>query len=319
MLLCTMLVPVVTAIANKRGDKRAIASTLLVQHPMIMAHDAGSGYLGSGLIDAWTKTQDGGLAEQLACGARAFDARPHYSAKDGLQWHHGDIVVPHPFAASLDEMIAWLAIHPTELSTLHLWDCAGDGCPRALSATLASRNITVVTNCSILAGLTYGEAKALGTLPGGGSILALTVDNGCSESNYDPSITCTGHRASAVGADEVATSPQWYGCWLTDASREIPIRRMFAYLDHVAALGPREDRFMQAQALWQESVDSVLIGTLRNSSLLSDEARSELNHNVADAILHSRWASVSLLEVNNVCDGGPALFEALQRMASEAV
>ena len=56
--------------------------------PMIMTHDAGSGYLGSGLVNRWTKTQPAGLAAQLECGARAFDARP--LLKDGrVVWHHG--------------------------------------------------------------------------------------------------------------------------------------------------------------------------------------------------------------------------------------
>ena len=37
-------------------------SALLSRTPMIMAHDAGSGYLpGDGLISRWTRTQSGGL------------------------------------------------------------------------------------------------------------------------------------------------------------------------------------------------------------------------------------------------------------------
>jgi len=50
--------------------------TPLAMVPMIMTHDAASGYLGAGLVNKWTKTQTAGLAQQLACGARAFDARP---------------------------------------------------------------------------------------------------------------------------------------------------------------------------------------------------------------------------------------------------
>ena len=62
------------------GDENRALNTL----PMIMAHDAGSGYLNADaahqpardLLYGWTKTQSGGLAEQLQCGARALDSRP---------------------------------------------------------------------------------------------------------------------------------------------------------------------------------------------------------------------------------------------------
>ena len=44
-------------------------------------HDAGSGYLPEpNIVNRWAQTQSGGLGEQLACGARAFDARPTVSS-----------------------------------------------------------------------------------------------------------------------------------------------------------------------------------------------------------------------------------------------
>ena len=56
----------------------------------------------------------------------------------------------------------------------------------------------------------------------------------------------------------------------------------------------------------------VVIGTLRDSSLLIDETKSALNTMNAGYIAAGRWANISLFEVNNVCDGGPALLAALQ-------
>ena len=69
-----------------------------------------------------------------------------------------------------------------------------------------------------------------------------------------------------------------------------------------------------AQALWQESTDSVIIGTIERSSLLEDEARSQLNKLVTARVKAHAWEHVSFLEVNNVCDGGPELWEALKGM-----
>jgi len=296
---------------------RANDSTLLTHFPMIMTHDAGSGYLDSSLVDRWAKTQDGGLAEQLECGARAFDARPHNSLTDGLQWHHGDVVVAHQFDHSLEEMIQWLASHPTELATLHIWDCAGDGCESAVLAVLTNRNITTIADCARLQTLMYGEAKEIGALAGGGSLLALTGSSGCSQDNYDPSIACSGYTSgdsddSKRNDTRESGLPREYGCWITDESRALPVDRIFSYLDEVAALGLREDRFMQMQGLWQESGASVVIGARRNSSLLLDESRSNLNGKLVDAVRQGRWSSIGLLEVNNVCDHGNALLDALR-------
>lgn len=69
--------------------------TLFNSVPMIMAHDAASGYLGGGLINAWTKTQSAGMREQLDCGARVFDARPELDEDKGLVWHHGDVTIDY--------------------------------------------------------------------------------------------------------------------------------------------------------------------------------------------------------------------------------
>ena len=64
----------------------------------------------------WTQTQPGGLSAQLDCGARAFDARPAVDRLTGhLVWHHGGVIVPHNFSASLEEVVSWCAAHPTEL------------------------------------------------------------------------------------------------------------------------------------------------------------------------------------------------------------
>jgi len=314
---------------------------------MIMTHDAGSGYLGEGLVNRWTKTQPVGLAAQLECGARAFDARPMY--KDGrVVWHHGSVTIDYEFSRSLDDMTDWLAEHPSELAIMMISDCqGGDGCMTGVRASLAARNITDVSDCGGLSHLTLGGAQRRGALPRGGAVIVITgaaLPNGvaCSNGNYDPSISCSGAIGRATraavaqqcGVAELALTavplaprtvdalaacarrggvePNGFGCWVTDATRSKPIRRLLAYLDGVASKPLQNHTFTQSQALWQESAESVVIGTLRNSSLLIDEARSQLNALLEQQVRARRWAHLNLLEINNVCDGGPALWKAIR-------
>ena len=67
----------------------------------------------------------------------------------------------------------------------------------------------------------------------------------------------------------------------------------------------------QAQAVWQESVTSVVIGEAHLSSLMNDEAKSTLNELVTGHVREGRWKDLNAVEVNNVCDGGNVLNEAL--------
>ena len=301
-------------------------STLLTHMPMVMAHDAGSGYLEPGLVNSWARTQSGGFTAQLDCGARAFDARPYLSKRRGLVWHHGGVTVPQALEQSLTEVIAWLATHPSELVIWLIWDCKGEGCMAAVAQTMTAYNVTNVIDCGRLQAeqWTYGEAKRRGRLPAGGSLVVFMGPEACSEPNYYPNTTCTGFlRALAPARDIDAKSrvasagsgEHFYSCWQTDRSRDTPLQRMLDSLD-VAARTVTDAHFSQAQALWQESADSVAIGVFRGSSLLIDEQRSGLNRLVADEVLRGRWARLNLVEVNHVCDGGSQLLAALLQQLS---
>ena len=43
-----------------------------------------------------------------------------------------------------------------------------------------------------------------------------------------------------------------------------------------------------------------------------DESRSQLNKLVTSKVRENAWAHVSFIEINNVCDGGAQLWEALK-------
>jgi hypothetical protein len=65
------------------------------------------------------------------------------------------------------------------------------------------------------------------------------------------------------------------------------------------------------QAHWQSTVGSITIGTLHNSSLLLDEQRSGVNQWVAQSIREGRFKHLNIVEVDNVCDGGLDILDAI--------
>ena len=64
-------------------------------------------------------------------------------------------------------------------------------------------------------------------------------------------------------------------------------------------------------------------GTLRNSSLVTDERNSGLNALLVEQVKAARWKdAIGMLEVNDACDpdgSGPALLAALRARASESM
>jgi len=68
------------------------------------------------------------------------------------------------------------------------------------------------------------------------------------------------------------------GCWVTDKDHEVQINKMLKQLDGFIGTGLSNTTFWQAQAIWQEGADSVIIGTTRNSSLLKDESESQVRN-----------------------------------------
>jgi hypothetical protein len=186
---------------------------------MIMAHDAGSGYLDADvplnpvrdLTKGWTKTQSGGLADQLACGARVFDSRPYLADDGGLIWHHGGVPVNHSFSESLLEVVDWCGANPSELVIMLIWDCEGaDGCDAAVADALSAAGVLALTNCLDFTNLTVAAAMERSELLGGGGhLLAVTApalpDGGeaaCSYSNYVAANGCSGLGSTEEAKEE---------------------------------------------------------------------------------------------------------------------
>lgn len=104
-----------------------------------------------------------------------------------------------------------------------------------------------------------------------------------------------------------------YSCWDSSSSKSTPIDQMTTYMEKVSQAGPSQGSvpMYQIQALWEESVASVVIGELHLSSLIEDEAKSKLNALTASYVNADRFPNLNYIEVNNVCDGGPELLAAL--------
>jgi len=208
---------------------------------------------------------------------------------------------------------------------------------------LRDRNIHFITDCSQLKGETAGSVTKHFTLPTGGSILAIFD---CWSEHYEPAVTCSGYQdllpsqhmphaspaetkpflshselqhavQSAHNISAGGSVPDVYTCYNDSSTKEFPLERMWSYLDNVTLAGPPSDgRLYTAQGIWQESATTVIIGEAEGSTLLLDETRSGLNALLTARIKGGKWnvSRINFVEINNVCDGGPELLQALRAL-----
>lgn len=281
---------------------------LLNQYAFIQTHDSATGELKDDrdyIVARWTRTQQGSIIDQLNCGARSLDYRPYLSEDGVLRAHHGPIVVQKPMEASLREIEAWTKLHPNELIIIQVSHCVEErihnnyyaaSCKDAVLSLLAELHVPVITDsdCSPLNTMTMESALEKGNL------LAVF---GCSVGYWDPSLTCSAKEY--VCYNETV----WNG-----NTSYIPWGNLERSLASWASSIPVEDgRFWGFGANWQSSVESVIAGTLHNSSLLLDEERSQLNAWTAQTISQgTAWKFMNMVGVDNVCDHGPEIFAAMQ-------
>ena len=192
--------------------------------------------------------------------------------------HHGAIKVKHAMSDALDDMVDWAAKNPgvADLVFLMITDCEGSAkgrtCTDAVKAELTSHNISYITDCSTLKGMTVTEAHHHAVLPQGGAILAVFD---CWESYYDSSIACSGytdthdsnsstkvapHTTANMNAhvmanvSHVASGRSAYTCYKDSATKKYPLNHMWSYIDKTTASGPPSDgRLWTTQCLWEET------------------------------------------------------------------
>lgn len=282
---------------------------LLKHYPMIMSHDAVSGELDEArdfVVTDWTRTQGVGLIGQLDCGSRSFDYRPYLSNDGVLYGHHGGVVVYKTMRSSVVEVVDWCNSNPDDLVILYVTDCEGDdGCLTQVRSLLDSLNVYTISDCSVLSTLTYAKAQFYSRLRKGGSLLALI---GCVSENYDPSINCYG------------PSFVCYDSWPTNSSA-VPWKEFSNYMSAVTSVDPTtnssgsaaySNNLWMAQGHWQSTAVSISLGTLHNSSVLLDESRSGVNEWVRESIYQRKFDYLNLLELDNVCNHGLEIYQAIQ-------
>uniref|UniRef100_A0A7S4LQC2 Uncharacterized protein n=1 Tax=Oxyrrhis marina TaxID=2969 RepID=A0A7S4LQC2_OXYMA len=291
--------------------------TLLNEWPMLMTHDAASGYLLSELdpVYLWTVTQPRdpkALSKQLQCGARAFDLRPQVDGSGKLVFHHGSVKIEQDADKALQEIVAFANTNPAEedLIIVHSSACSGTNCTGLMSEALARAGIPAEEDCGVVSKLTVSEAAAKGKLAGGGHVLTVTD---CVDENYDSKLACWGTdgtvdlsaaslAATCAAAGVLLSEPptlqelvacgealreptqlasavagSYYSCWTNSSTKEFPIQRLLDSLKGVSAKGPQNGRLWQLQSIWQETPESVVLGVAHFSSLLKDEEHSSIN------------------------------------------
>eukprot|EP01060_Flectonema_neradi_P002046 TRINITY_DN11238_c0_g2_i1.p1 TRINITY_DN11238_c0_g2~~TRINITY_DN11238_c0_g2_i1.p1 ORF type:complete len:302 (+),score=58.33 TRINITY_DN11238_c0_g2_i1:58-963(+) len=277
-------------------------SGLLKETPMLMAHDAATGYLNTTIVTKavydWTITQVGRFPEQLDCGVRAFDLRPAVKNNKVIM-HHGGVDVDYPLETALSEVIAWAGQHPGELVIPIIHHCSGDNCTAASAAVVSKLSIPV-GNCSSLEHRTYEETVTEAKMANGGSVMAFF---GCSASNYDSKITCyPPYEQPNTETTDKASYER--GCYGRESDVTAAFGAFYRYMNKTAEAGFPANSFSQLQSIWQEDSETVEYGDLYGSSLIKDEVRSDLNNKVLQKLRDGWWPNISFFEVNNACHHG---------------
>jgi len=309
--------------------------TPLNQWPMIITHDAATGYFKHGTcnkerqVNDWAETQPKGtFASQLDCGARALDLRMY--VEDGvLKMHHASIEVAEEFSTALTHVMSWTAAHPQELVVLYPSHCDGKSdsdkaqCNQKTNEAFSNAGIKML-NCNQLAHMTLGDALSQGKIPNKGSVIGTM----CVEENYDSSIKCYGKASSAKDCfqgnltqvkGKQLCGEEHYTCYGDDADKAFA--GLWSYMTQLSntAEAPHasDGKLWMLQAHWQYDKNSIEQGVLHGSCILGDENKAGVNSKLVTKIRNRELKHINLLEVDNVCDHGLDLLAALRGVAQQ--
>jgi hypothetical protein len=292
-----LVIAACTMLKVARAAQLPLDPTLLLnQAPFVFAHNAATGYLQvptdfSGAAEGYTKNQEGNFTDLLNCGARALDLEFVLNAGQVL-FGHGAVLIPDlSIGDGIQEVVDWTRnVAPEELILLSIEAC--DDCVSAVTTILDSLGIPLISDCSILNGLTVGRALELGP------VVAIVKD--CFVQNYNESLSCHGFLPSSneqnvdavrecipdlAGIADLDTTTliplllevfsclsltlkpdlvAIYDCWNTSDTNDFPRSQLLNYLNTTAASGPPANGLLwQVQGLWQSGEDSVLLGLFR--------------------------------------------------------
>jgi len=254
----------------------------------------------SDVVDDWSITQSVGLVGQLGCATRAFDYRPY--CQDGTVYaHHGSVVIRKALQDSVADVRDWLRSSPASLVVFYLSHFDGDaGCDATTKAALDGLGVFTLS-CEDVGKLSVADVYQKGLRPDlaqGGS-LAAVVD--CMDERFDDTINCyTGFLQTCNTGPGDSSCEAW--------------QRMKAYFEKSTSQPGAPGQLTMTQLHWQSTAQSIIYGTLAGSSILKDEEHAGVNRWAA-ATLRARTdfenTFVNFVELDNVCDGGLDVHQAL--------
>lgn len=278
---------------------------MLSEYAMVMSHDAATGYLTrTHVVADWTITQGVDLIGQLDCGSRSFDYRPYYDKdQDKVLAHHGGVKVDIEMGDAIDDVLSWSVKNPEELVMFYINSCDGDeGCMAATKAVVDSKNIYSISDCSSLGTLTVDDImkhSQINDPANGGHVFALYD---CVAEEYDSTTNCYSKDFTCYDARPKNTA-------------QIPWDHMISYAMNTTAADKSHGESYtpwMLQAHWQSTAGSITSGTLHRSSILLDEERSGMNLWTAESIAAGVFPTLSIIEVDNVCNHGIDIYNALK-------
>lgn len=296
------------------GINGALLDLPLNEFPIILAHDAGTGYEPRYFcnhynpIGNYAVCQRGNLTEQLNCGARAFDIRPYKKLDGSLVMHHGGTVYHVLVKDALHEVLVWLESHPDELVIVFIQFVSGD--TQELIEEGRSESNALVREMGFtmlkmedwyMRQMTVGKALERGRIGHGGAGFFIYE---LGDDGYDPSVSCfAGWSESCIG---------------TPAERLGRYTAMHEYL--VGRFNgdqfPLADGLLwSTQAHWQYSAAAIATGLSRMSCILAEESASDINGLLAQDIAQGNYKRINLVQIDYVCDSGKHVFKAMRDFA----
>jgi hypothetical protein len=129
----------------------------------------------------------------------------------------------------------------------------------------------------------------------------------------------------SVGKSVPSVEPEYFCCYDSEPKHNAwPLNKMRASLLAATARGERkvsQQALAMAQAHWQMSESAITAGILHGSSTIDEEKRSTMHAKALVWLTSASFAGrrINLVEIDDVCDGGEALNDALRKRAGTNV
>lgn len=234
-----------------------------------------------------------------------------------------------------------------QLVLINVWDCWNTGCDDNALAEFEDAGISVISIAE-LASLTVGGALNKSSLAGGGHVLAVKGDVGVSGwVTYDQYLECHGflNRTDEIAwGDKVSTclkkplneiqisidfdrlvacivslegilmKAEHYNCWRDSDTHAYAYGQLLDFIFQTTSKEPPSTgELWEIQGAWAEDVADIALGFFLNADMIKDEVESKLNKALVTAIKNETTIvhHPPMVGVNNVCDGGEELRQAL--------